>query len=68
MDSFDVDRYFNLLRMKSYEFKPKFQPKPEQQRTCFTINTHIDKVQENAPIKLQVSVRVKDEESLDEVI
>ena len=27
-----------------------------------TINTHIDKVLENAPTKLQVSVRVKDED------
>ena len=27
-----------------------------------TINTHIDKVMENAPTKLQVSVRVRDED------
>ena len=24
MDSFDIDRYFNLLRMKGYEVKPKY--------------------------------------------
>ena len=27
MDSFDVDRYFNLLRMKGYEVKPKYDNK-----------------------------------------
>ena len=24
MDSFDIDKYFNLLRMKGYEVKPKY--------------------------------------------
>ena len=73
MQQFNIDRYFNLLRLNNatLELESAIQQYQRAEaklggavttisKKVDTINHHIDKVLENAPTKLKVSVNVND--------